>query len=356
MPVDPLESSRVTIYDVAEAAGVAISTVSRVLNHSPEVSDATRARVEEAVRRLRFQPQRNARTLASQNTTALAVALPSATSQFYVEILKGVKDVLRAHDYDLLLCNLGSVHPDATLSRFLDRGAVDGLLLTSLHVDADLAERLHRLHAPVVLLGGRAVADDTVPEGERRDLGFDTFWWDDRAGALRAATHLIERGHRRIGMITSQPWSLSAGPRQEGFADAHRDAGLPLDPDLVVAGSVTKHAGYSEEAGAEAMAQLLALPQPPTAVFAASDVQAFGAWAYARDHGVRVPRDLAIVGYDDLKLSRFLDLTTVSQGMHEAGRLATERLLSRIETPTADRVDVRMETPLVVRGSTASTP
>jgi LacI family transcriptional regulator len=352
MPADPSTPSRATIYDVAEAAGVAISTVSRVLNHSPEVSDATRARVDAAVRKLRFQPQRNARTLASQNTTALAVALPSATSQFYVEILKGVKDVLRTHDYDLLLCNLGSVHPDSTLSRFMDRGAVDGLLLTSLDVDADLAERLHRLHAPVVLLGGRAV--ESPPADERPDFGFDTFWWDDRAGARRATEHLIELGHRRIGMITSQPWSLSAGPRQEGFADAHRGAGLSLDPDLVATASVTKHAGYSEEAGAEAMAQLLALPEPPTAVFAASDVQAFGAWAYARDNGVRIPRDLALVGYDDLKLSRFLDLTTVSQGMHEAGRLATERLLSRIETPTAERVDVQMETPLVVRGSTAS--
>lgn len=362
MPDDSSASPRVTIYDVADAAGVAISTVSRVLNHSPEVSDATRTRVEAAVKRLRFQPQRNARTLASQNTTALAVALPSATSLFYVEILKGVKDVLRTHDYDLLLCNLGSVHPEATLSRFLDRGAVDGLLLTSFNVDADLAERLHRLRAPVVLLGGRATADahgaaDThgFPDGPS-DLGFDTFdtfWWDDRAGARRATAHLLERGHRRVGMITAQPWSLSTTPRQEGFADAHREAGLAVDPALVVAGTATKHAGYSEEAGAEAMARLLALPDPPTAVFATSDVQAYGAWAYARDNGVRVPRDLSIVGYDDLKPSRFLDLTTVGQGMHEAGRLATERLLARIATPTPDRVDVQMETTLVVRGSTA---
>lgn len=346
VPATPI---RATIYDVAEAAGVAISTVSRVLNRSSEVSDATRARVEDAVRALRFQPQRTARTLASQTPTALAVALPSATSLFYVEILKGVKDVLRDVDFDLLLCNLGSAHPEATLQRFLDRGAVDGLLLTSLDVDEALAERLHSLHAPVVLLGGRSLALERPP-----DSGFDTFWWDDCAGARRATEHLLSLGHRRIGMISSQPWSLSATPRHEGYVGALAAAGVVLDPELVVVGSTTKHAGYSEEAGAEAMAHLMSLPDPPTAVFAASDVQAFGAWAWARDHGFRVPRDVSIVGYDDLKLSRFLNLTTVGQGMYEAGRQATTRLLSRIDTPVPDRVDVQMDTPLVVRGSSAS--
>lgn len=342
---------RATIYDVAEAAGVAISTVSRVLNHSPEVSDATRARVEAAVQALRFQPQRIARTLASQATTALAVALPSATSLFYVEILKGVKDVLRDYDIDLLLCNLGSAHPQATLARFLDRGAVDALLLVSMDVDAALAERLYRLHAPVALLGGRVVAGDRTDAGD-----FDSFWWDDRAGARRATEHLISLGHQRIGMISSHPWSLAAAPRQEGYADALTHAGLDPDPTLVVAGGATKHAGYSEEAGAEAMARLMDLSHPPTAVFAASDVQAYGAWAWARDNGIRIPRDLSIVGYDNLKLSRFLDLTSVDQGMQAAGRQAADRLLARIRSRIEDRVDVQMDTPLVVRNSTAPPP
>ena len=343
----PDPSERATIYDVADAAGVAISTVSRVLNRSPEVSDATRARVEEAVRALRFQPQRTARSLASQTPTALAVALPSATSLFYVEILKGVKDVLRDVDFDLLLCNLGSVHPEATLSRFLDRGAVDGLLLTSLDVDDALAERLHRLHAPVVLLGGRSMVDSGP-------LAFDTYWWDDRAGAHRATEHLLTLGHRRVGMISSHPWSQAASPRHDGYLAALAEAGVAFDPSLIVVGETTKHAGYSEEAGAEAMAHLMALPAPPTAVFAASDVQAFGAWAWARDNGLRVPRDVSIVGYDDLKLSRFLDLTTVNQNMYDAGRQTTTRLLARIATPVSERVTVQMNTPLVVRGSTAA--
>lgn len=344
-------TGRATIYDVAEAAGVAISTVSRVLNRSSEVSDATRARVEEAVRALRFQPQRTARNLASQATTALAVALPSATSLFYVEVLKGVKDVLREHDVDLLLCNLGSAHPEATLTRFLDRGAVDGLLLVSLDVDAALAERLRGTHAPVVLLGGRSQAPADDPDGT-----FDRYWWDDREGARLATEHLLSLGHRRIGLLSSHPWSLAATPRLEGYSDALRTAGIEPDPALVVVGSATKHAGYSEEAGAEAMARLMALPDPPTAVFAASDVQAFGAWSWARDHGLRIPRDVSLCGYDNLKLSRYLDLTTVDQAMYEAGLMATRRLIERVDAPASDRIDHQLQTALVDRGSTAPAP
>lgn len=333
--------SRPTIYHVADEAGVAISTVSRVLNGSSEVSEATRERVQEAIRKLQFQPQRSARSLAQQATTSIAVALPSATSMFFVEMLKGVKDALRDVDIDLLLCNLGSAHPYPTLERFLRRGAVDGLLVMSLPVEGAVADQLLTLQAPVVLLGSR-------------HENLDAYWWDDREGARLATEYLIETGHRRIGVITAQPWSSNAAPRLEGYKQALADAGLPFDPALVATGDTTKHAGYSEEAGAEGMEKLLALDDAPTAVFAASDVQAYGAWAFARDRGLVIPRDLSIVGYDDLKLSRFLDLTTVTQGMQKAGVMATERLLHRLDAGLIDdRVDEQLPLTLSVRGSTA---
>lgn len=330
--------SRPTIYDVADEAGVAISTVSRVLNGSNEVSDATRSRVQAAIRKLQFQPQRIARTLAQQSTTSIAVALPSATSMFYVEMLKGVKDALRDKDIDLLLCNLGSGHPYPTLQRFLNRGAVDGLLLMSLPVEGEIGEQLLSFQAPVVLLGSRYD-------------GLDAFWWDDRSGSHMATSYLIDLGHRRIGLITAQTWSTTAGPRLEGYKAALEEAGIPFDPALVAAGETTKHAGYSEEAGAEAMEELMSLDDRPTAVFAASDVQAYGAWSYARDNGLSVPRDVSIVGYDDLKMSRFLDLTAVTQGMHQAGILATERLLTRLRGAREERLDMELPLSLAVRGS-----
>ncbi len=336
-------SSRPTIYDVASEAGVAISTVSRVLNGSDEVSDATRERVQAAIEKLHFQPQRTARKLAQQSTTSVAVALPSATSLFFVEILKGVKDVLRDLDMDLLLCNLGSAQPYPTLQRFLNRGAVDGLLLVSLPIDDMLSGQLLGMQAPVVLLGSRYA-------------GLDAYWWDDEAGARLATEYLIESGHERIGLVTAHAWSSNSAPRLSGYRSALDAAGIRFDPSLVVSGQTVKHAGFSEEAGAEAMEKLMTLDNPPTAIFASSDVQAYGAWSYARDNSIRIPREVSIVGYDDLKLSRFLDLTTMSQGMHEAGKMATSRLLERLRQSNTERVDVELPLELVVRGSSGPAP
>ena len=340
MPDRRPPGARPTIYDVADAAGVAISTVSRVLNGSSEVSDATRDRVREAIKALQFQPQRTARSLAQQSTASVAVALPSATSMFFVEMLKGVKDALRQREIDLLLCNLGSAQPYRTLQRFLNRGAVDALLLMALPIEGEVADQLVQFQAPVVLLGSQ------YP-------GLDAFWWDDEEGARLAAAHLVEQGHRRIGLISAHAWSANAEPRLRGYKAALEAAGINFDPALVVAGETTKHAGYSEEAGAEAMAQLMERPDPPTAVFAASDVQAYGAWSYARDRGLVVPRDVSLIGYDDLKLSRFLDLTTVAQHMHQSGRRATERLLERLDGEGEAGAHVQLGLDLAARGSTA---
>jgi LacI family transcriptional regulator len=335
-----MDDDRITIYDVAEAAGVAISTVSRVLNESPEVADATRARVRAAIEELRFQPARIAKQLASHSPSAIAVAFPSATSLFYVELLKGIKDIFRPLDIDLLLSSLGSSTPVQTLHRFLDRGAVDGLLLASLPIDDALAGALSRMRAPVVLVG-------------TSHPSFDSYWWDDRAGACAAVDHLVTLGHRRIGLISSHPWSYSSDRRLEGYRAALERGGIPFDPELVVAGDTLKHAGYSEEAGAEAMNKLLSLPARPTAVFASADVQAFGAWAAARDAGMSIPGDVSLVGYDDLKLARYLGLTSVGQQMQEVGRRVAERLLVRMNRQAEGTVHERVRPELVVRRSTA---
>jgi LacI family transcriptional regulator len=331
-----------TIYDVAHEAGVAISTVSRVINGSDEVSPATRERVEAAIEKLKFRPQRTARTLAQQQTHSLAVAMPSFTSLFFVEVLKGVKDELREHDIDLLLCNLGSTAPYDTLERFLNRGAVDALMIISLPIDDRLEGELSKLHAPIVLVGSQ------------RDV-FDSYYWDEVAGAENAVTHLTGLGHRRIGFIAAQSWDPNVERRIQGYRQALEAAGIPFDPDLVVTGETTKHAGFSEEAGTEAMQQLLALDDPITAVCASADVQAYGAWAALRDAGLDVPKDMSIVGYDNLKLSRYLNLTTIDQQMHRIGQTATQRVLARMEAgSTTDRLQQAIVPELIVRGSTSA--
>lgn len=328
-----------TIYDVASEAGVAISTVSRVLNSSSEVSEATRQRVQAAIEKLQFRPQRTARTLAQQQTHALAVAMPSFTSLFYVEMLKGIKDELREHDIDLLLCNLGSNAPYQTLYRFLTRGAVDALLLTSLPVDDQLERELMKLHAPVMLIGSRTEQ-------------FDSLYWDDALGSELATQHLIEQGHRRIAMITAHPWSYNTDGRLQGYRRALEAAGIAFDPDLLAVGETTKHAGFSEEAGFEAMQKLIAMDDRPTAVFVSSDVQAFGSMKAVREAGLSIPGDLALVGYDNLKLSGYFGLTTVDQHMYDVGQRAAKRLLERMGSDDSGaRITERIEPTLVVRES-----
>ena len=329
-----------TIYDVASEAGVAISTVSRVINGSSEVSDATRERVLAAIEKLKFRPQRTARTLAQQEAHSLAVAMPSFTSLFYVELLKGIKDELRERDIDLLLCNLGSTDPYDTLFRFLHRGAVDALLLTSLPVDAALEQELAKLHAPVMIVGAESQT-------------FDTLYWDDAAGARLAVDHLVELGHTKIGFIAAQSWSYVADQRLSGYKQGLEAAGIPFDPALVVEGETSKHAGFSEEAGYEAMQQLFKSSNAITAVCASADVQAYGAWAAVRDAGLLVPQDIAIVGYDNLKLSRFLGLTTIDQRMYDVGRSAARGLLNRISDRPEESLSGPVPLELIVRSSTA---
>ena len=332
------QKSRTTIYDVASRAGVAISTVSRVLNNSSDVSEPTRLRVQQAIHDLQFRPDRTAKALAQRSIRSLAIAIPTFTTPFHAELLKGIRLCLQSQQTDLLLCDLGSTSPHATLLNFLQRGAVDGLLVAGVPINGIVAAELSALRAPVVLIGARNEA-------------FDSYYWDDIAGTREAIRHLVSQGHERIGMLKAHTESELQSHRVRGYRKALEEAGLTYDSDLIRSGHTIKHAGYSEEAGYEGMQDLLKLDPPVTAVFASSDVQAIGAWKAVRDAGLRVPEDIAIVGYDDIKTSQFIGLTSIDQDMHEVGRMATERLLDRIAGKVAadDIIDKLIQPKLVVR-------
>ena len=320
------DKSKVTIYDVADHAGVAISTVSRVLNNSPDVSDRTRARVLEAIEVLKFRPDRVAKTLAQQRARSIAIAIPTFTSPFHNELLKGVRSKLMGQDHDLLLFDLGSRSPLERLLGMLNRGTVDGLLLAGVPVDEKLAPELKALRAPVVLVG-------------HHHTQFDCFYWDNAIGAKAAVAHLVEQGHRRIGMIRSYTDSYLQLQRIAGYRQALDEAGLPFDESLLQSGTTEKHAGFSEEHGYEAMLRLLDVDPPVTAVFASSDVQAIGAGKAIREAGKAIPETIALVGYDDIKTSKFLGLSSVDQNMEGVGQEAAERLLYRLDHPgTEDRI------------------
>lgn len=342
MPNEEKNQSKATIYDVADHAGVAISTVSRVLNDSQDVADATRDRVLDAIRELQFRPNRTAKSLAQHSTRTISVAVPTFTTPFHNELLKGVRDRLDDEDVDLLLCDLEWEAPKMTLRNFLEGGAMDGLLLVGVEVDEELIDELDMLGIPVVLIGAN------VQE-------FDSFYWEDQSGAALAVNHLIDQGYSRIGIITTPHDNRIRNDRISGYRQALEAAGIEFDPDLVVHGHTPKHDGFSEESGYEAMQDLIALDKPVEAAFASSDVQAIGAWQAIREEGLEVPHDFAFVGYDDIKVSRFIGLSSVAQNMHDVGSDATDILLSRLNHGGPEQLISRLVEPeLRVRKS--STP
>lgn len=333
----PSLNKRVTIYDVAERAGVAIATVSRVLNGAQNVSEWTRRKVHQAIEDLQFRPDRAARALGKPHARPLAIAVPAYTTPFYTELLKGVRDALRRHDVDLLLCDLGWQSAEATLMRFLRRGTVAGLLIAGVEVGPRLAHELQASHAPVVLVGHPHPA-------------FDAYYWDEAAAARRAVDHLIGQGHRRIGMICAHTERERGSGRLRGYREALEAAGLPAG--LVACGRTEKHAGFSEEAGFEAMQQLLEAPEPVTAVFAGSDVQALGAYTALVRAGRRVPEDVALVGMGNVKTSHYVGLTSVDMGVQDVGRRAVDTLLQRVANRRGmERVAECVGAELVVRRS-----
>lgn len=333
---------RTTISDVAERAGVSAATVSRVVNDSGQTAEATRERVLTAIQELGYRPSRTAKSLAQGATQTIAVAVPTFTTPFHNELLKGVRFRLEALDIDLLLCDLAWEDPEASLLTFLERGAMDGLLAAGLSVDSVVGEELRTMGRPAVLMGTRW--DD-----------LDSFYWDETAGARRATEHLLDQGHTRIGLITTHHESPTRDARIRGYKDALQDAGITPQDAWVATGQTEKHAGFSEESGYEAMQKLIDEEAGVTAVFSTSDVQAIGAWQALRHAGLDVPGDVALVGYDDIKVSRFIGLSTISQKMHDIGEAAADLLLHRLDGTTDDVSPVsRLITPeLRVRRSSA---
>jgi LacI family transcriptional regulator len=337
----PLSSQRTTIHDVADRAGVSPATVSRVVNETGQTADDTRDRVLDAVKELGYRPNRTAKSLSQGATQTIAVAVPTFTTPFHNELLKGVRDRLKGVDTDLLLCDLEWEAPEASLLTFLERGAIDGLLAAGLPVSDALGRELQKLGGPSILIGT-----------QWNDI--DSFYWDETTGAWMATEHLVDRGHARIGMITTHRESPIRNARIEGYRNALSAAGIQPRDEWIATGYTEKHAGFSEESGYEAMQSLLSADAEVTAVFASSDVQAIGAWQALRHEGLSVPDDVALVGYDDVKISRFIGLSSVAQNMHDIGEEATDLLLRRLNGTGPSDVFSRLVTPeLVVRNSSA---
>jgi LacI family repressor for deo operon, udp, cdd, tsx, nupC, and nupG len=327
----------VKLADVARLAGVSMATASRALSNHPHVAPATRARVLDAAARLSYVVSPEASRLAGGVTDRIAVVVPHLSRWFFGELLDGLETVLRDADRDVLLYHVGdAADRQSFFERLPARRKVDAVVVLGMPVARPERERLETMGVHIVSAGGQSEAYPFVAI-------------DDAAAGRQAVNHLLALGHRRIGMIATtdprQPgWPASPG-RSEAYRQALADAGRPGDPELVV----TVEWGGTH--GAEAMAELLSLRTPPTAVFAHSDEVALGAIRTIRRAGLRIPEDISVIGIDDHPLAELTDLTTVAQPVRRQGTLAGQIVLALLRGEVTGP-GVTVPTRLVVRGST----
>jgi DNA-binding LacI/PurR family transcriptional regulator len=327
-----------TIREVAREAGVGVGTASRALSGNPHVTDATRARVHAAAARLAFRPSPIARAFSRGRTQTLEVVVPLITQHFFVEVLRGIESALHDSEYTLLIRTIERrADRDRVLRDQNLRRRVDGALLVSLNPTRGLVRRVTEAALPLVLVDAEHPRLPSVAV-------------DHAAAAAAAVRHLLALGHRRIALIdhAEDPFApVWPDARHRGYRLALTEARVPPRAEY------ERLTDWGAEAGAAAAAELLTLPEPPTAVFAGSDSQALGVLEAARQARRRVPEDLAVVGYNDIEVAAYLGLTSVKVPMRELGRRGVELLLRAIDEPETRPRQVRLPAELVVRRTSA---
>jgi DNA-binding LacI/PurR family transcriptional regulator len=329
-----------SLQEVAQRAKVSIATVSRVLNKSDKVVPETRATVEQALRDLGYRPSRVARRLRMNSGHAHLVGLiiPDIQNPFYAEIARGVEDAAYASEYALILCN-----SDENLEKerfYLDvmrAESVDGIVLPPFDdTDVGVVEMV-KTGIPVVCV-----------DRSHAKVKTDLVEVDNYLGALEAVRHLIERGHKSIALIEGRTQVSTSRERRRGYVDALAAHGITARKELMRAGD------FKQESGRILTNELLDLRKPPTALFVCNNLMTVGALAALHQRGVRVPAEVALVGFDDLPWAEALDPppTVVRQPAYEVGRQAMELLLKRIMEPERPAVTVRLRPELVIRKST----
>lgn len=336
-----------TLADVAREAGVVAMTASRAINRTGYVSEDVRVRVLEAADRLQYRPNVLARHLKGQRLNAVGVMLPDIANPFSSELVAGIKKVLDAAGYTAFLSvsERGVEQERAGLQAFVDH-RVDGLIVATrgTSIGDRVIKELVQQGVPVVTIGR------PIPK-----VKVDVIDANHYQGAFDAVTHLVNRGHRRVGFIGIAPEGAHTLRRYQGYAAALAQAGLKLQKEYTV-GPANGPAFSTQQDGYEGMSTLLRLRYRPTAVFARNDFTAMGALRAAHELGVRVPADVAIAGFDDIPLAAYAapPLTTVSQPIREQGELAAQILVDRIEGRNIGTFALHtMPCRLVVRESTA---
>ncbi|MDZ4769352.1 MAG: LacI family DNA-binding transcriptional regulator [Chloroflexota bacterium] len=328
-----------SIKDVALRAGVSSATVSRVFANKPYVREEVRTKVLQAAQELDYQPDQIAQRLRSQTTSRLVALLLSGDNTHFHAVMHGVSDLAYHHDLSLLFCNTGS--SSEREKHYLDQirsERVLGLIINPQDYQSD-GRRLNALRRR----GIAVILIDT----DVAHVQFDLVRVDNRKGAFEAIAHLLRLGHTRVGIVAGTAGIMTASERLQGYRDALLYAGVPFDDDLVKTGD------YEIDSGYRLAAEFLDRPDPPTALFVSNESMMLGTLNALAERRVRVPHDLALIGFDNAPYSAHLHapLTVVAQPTYEVGREAVRLLLRRIAEPDAPIIDVMLPTELIVRES-----
>lgn len=330
--------AELTLEDIAKLVGVHRSTVSRVINGSPNVSPQVRQRVLKAIQTTGYHPNAAARSLASQRSWMIGLLLPQSVSGFFTDpffphLTQGIAYACNNFDYTLSLFLVGNQKDEEKIApRISRRGMLDGILIQTGHLGDQLSEQVLKSSIPSVVIG-RPFASE----------GISYIDVDNVNGANKATRHLLELGYQKIGTITGPPKSTAASDRIVGYKNALNLAGRTVENSLIVEGDFTEASGYY------GMKKLLA--EKPDAVFVASDLMAVGAIRYLEEAGLSVPEDIAFVGFDDVPIASLMknQLTTIRQPIRQFGIKAVELLIDLIENGSNPVRRVLLETSLIIR-------
>jgi LacI family transcriptional regulator len=324
----------ITIFDVAEAAGVSVSTVSRVLNDKDDVASDTQARVLAVIEELGYTSNLAARSMRSRKKNLIGLVVPDIGFPYAIEIMKGINRAIAESTFDLLVYTTGDVKKSGAASHeqhyvsLLNNSLTDGLVIVA-SAAADFVS-----DAPIVSVD---------PHWDNPNYPY--IQATNYQGAIDAMEYLIGLGHRRIGFITGRPEIESGQRRLKAYYDTLSQAGIEADETLVGQGDFTTETGYS------CTLELLKLENPPTAIFAANDQSAIGVFQAADELGVRIPEDCSVIGFDNISEAKYLGLTTIDQSLEDMGYIAIQMLIKLVNDELLEDHTYKMPTKLIKRSS-----
>ena len=324
----------VTIQDVARAAGVSVSTVSRVLNGRVDVASNTQDHILEVIDQLGYTSNLAARSMRSFKKGLLGLIMPDIAYPYAVEIMKGANRAISESEFDLLVYTTGDVKKSGRATHevkyvsLLNNSITDGVVIVAPVTSEFLTD------APIVSI-------DPVMSNPH----YPSVHATNYQGGVDGMEYLLSLGHRRIGFISGRSELESSNRRLRGYKDSLEKAGIAIQDELIAAGD------YTTETALKCARKLLSLPERPSAIFASNDQGAMGVYQIAEEMGLQIPRDLSVMGFDNIPESKYMGLTTVDQFISEMGYVATQMLIKLINDPPLEEATYRMKTKLVISGS-----